>query len=222
MSKYEAQTQTTPENKIIRTLSRDKVPKPNFAYDNFYDWLKEPHRKFTIEIGCGVGYHPILWAKNNPNSKILAIERTREKFDKFSSRLLNHKHLNNIFATHADAGVLLPHLDVSNLVDEYFVLYPNPYPKNKHSNLRFSFSPLTLFMIDSIKIGGQITFATNIQNYAEELRTEVPKLGKIKLVSDNKIVPNASEHIPRSHFETKYLSRNETCYNLIFQRLAQL
>ncbi|MCB0351133.1 MAG: hypothetical protein KDD38_08105 [Bdellovibrionales bacterium] len=244
-----------------RTLSQDKVPRPPFAYTEFHKWLNDtnlptpthpatptpthpatpkptpPAQKsyFAIEIGCGVGFHPISWAKHNPASKILAIERTKDKFDKFSSRLERHSNLTNIYAAHADASHLLPHLDIPGRVDEYFVLYPNPYPKKKHTNLRFAYSPITRFMIESLKVGGRITFATNISNYADELRNEISKHPQMTLVSDTLVNSSLKQQnldqtyihydirtysqpvpYPRTHFEKKYLERNEICHNLIY------
>ena len=33
-----------------------------------------------VEIGAGKGKHALLFTQTNPNSKLIAIERTREKF----------------------------------------------------------------------------------------------------------------------------------------------
>ncbi len=245
---------------IRRNLSASKIPPPNFEYAQFARWLGVSPPNFSIEIGCGVGYHPIQWAKNNPGGKILAIERTKNKFDKFSSRLRNHANLTNIFSAHADAAHLLPHLRISRLVDNFFVLYPNPYPKSKHANLRFAYSPLTHFMIDNLKIGGRLIFATNIEEYASELNDEIPKHPGMELeemttllplsslssppplsslssppplpslsspppqpsfLSDQRstIAPTCTFLEPRSHFEKKYITRGDICYNLVFRRV---
>jgi tRNA (guanine-N7-)-methyltransferase len=198
----------------MRKIQLSKIPKPAFKYNEFQEWLDESHEEFLVEIGCGVGFHPISWAEKNPKSKILAIERTQIKFNKFIDRLQNHPHLTNIFPAHADAGVLLPHLDLIDKIDHYIILYPNPYPKAKQKNLRFAYSSLMDFLISSLKSNGTITFATNIENYANELRLELPKLTSLQLISDMVL---DFQSPPRSHFESKYLSRKELCWNLVFK-----
>lgn len=199
----------------MRPLAASKIPRPTFSYEAYNSWRIEPHIKFAIEIGCGVGYHPIKWAQKNPQSQILAIERTTEKFLKFNNRLSHHPHLANIFPAHADAAVLLPHLIQSAEVDEYYVLYPNPYPKERHKNLRFAHSSLTRFISQTLKKNGHLTIATNIEAYAKELLTELPA-ADLSLV-EYRILPPT--HVPRSHFEKKYIERGESCHNLVFRRI---
>jgi tRNA (guanine-N7-)-methyltransferase len=199
----------------MRTLAREKVPAPRFSYDIFHQWRSAQIGPFAIEIGCGVGLHPIQWAKTNPLSHILAIERTKEKFARFSSRLLHHPQLQNIFPAHADASQLLPHLVQDESVDEYFVLYPNPYPKARHKNRRFAHSPFSLFLAKTLKKGGRLSVATNDLSYADELRIHLPPRTELKLLADE-LIPCHS--LPRSHFEKKYLARGEPCFNLVFSR----
>jgi tRNA (guanine-N7-)-methyltransferase len=198
----------------MRKISAEKIPRPPFAYGEFAKW-RSAQKHFAIEIGCGVGFHPIHWAKENPEKQILAIERTKEKFAKFQHRLDNHPQLTNIWPAHADAAVLLAHLDLQSQVDEYFVLYPNPYPKQKHKNLRFAHSALSELIAQTLKPNGILTIATNIVTYADELITDLPKTTGLKLVEKSFVDPQAQ---PRSHFEKKYLLQNQQCHNLVFRR----
>ena len=199
----------------LRRLETNKIPVPHFQYDEFHNWLAKPHLNFAIEIGCGVGLHPILWATKNPQSKILAIERTKNKFQKFLGRLTHHPHLQNIYAAHADASQLLPHLFDKPLVDAYYILYPNPYPKTRQKNLRVAYSPLSHFLVQTLKHGGTLTVATNLPWYAEELRIEIPLQHKLSLIEDHVL---STHSVARSHFELKYLKRNDLCQNLVFRR----
>ncbi len=201
--------------KCSRAIDSQNIPRPKFGYQAFELWRSSNHNKFVIEVGCGVGLHPILWAKLNPSSKILAIERTTEKFNKFHRRLSRH-NLSNIFPAHAEAGTLLPHLNIKKSVDEIYVLYPNPYPKAKHKNLRFAHSAITGLFYELLKPDGMIVFATNIKSYAIELAHQLPKNFPFEL-SNSSIIP--LDQRPRSHFEAKYLKRDEECYELVFKNV---
>jgi len=199
----------------IRRIDHLKIPRPNFNYGEFEQWRKSQtaNSRFAVEIGCGVGLHPIRWAQAHPEDHILAIERTKTKFSGFASRLTNHPHLKNIFPAHADAALLLPHILPRCSVDSYYILYPNPYPKARHKNLRFGHSSLTLFLADTLKPNGTLVFATNIETYAEELLKYVPSRSHLEVVFTKTLSPL---DLPRTHFERKYLARGEPCYSLVF------
>lgn len=169
-----------------------------------------------IEIGCGAGLHPILWGKKHLDRHLLAIERTRTKFTKFRDRLGHHPDLQNIFALHADAAVALPLLfDGKPVAENIYILYPNPYPKSKHKNLRFAYSPLTPFLADLLLPGGALIVATNLLSYKQEMEDFVPKRTKLLLKGSRQIAASES---PRTHFEKKYLTAGETCWNLVFRK----
>lgn len=173
-------------------------------------WLKTTTGNLNIEIGCGVGLHPIRFAAQNPDQRILAIERTSEKFDKFLGRLQNHK-LNNIFAAHAEAAELLPLILSPKSVDRFFILYPNPYPKNSQKNLRWAFSPFFDFIYSSLKPRGEIQFATNLDFYREELEKRIPMMYQFDTVNSFKI---SKETPARTHFEKKYQARGQDCFHI--------
>jgi len=169
----------------------------------------------VIEIGCGVGFHPILWAKENPTGLMLAIERTRDKFIKFETRLNHHPEIKNVIAAHAEASVLLPQIIKPLSVDQIYILYPNPEPKQK--NKRWSHSIFSQFIFEILKPGGEIVFATNVKSYATEMAHVWPQRFKTDLIQHTPIDSYGTK--PRSHFEKKYLARGEVCWNLIFRKL---
>lgn len=199
----------------IRELKESLIPKPTFPYEKFQDWLREKSTcDLYIEIGCGVGLHPIQWSKEHPNSKLLAIERTVEKFNKFQRRLENHPGIENVWPAHADATHLLPHLGLpAQSVRGIYILYPNPDPKPQHRLRRWAHNPFMHFLVKLLKPSGTIEFATNLPDYAEEIRLILPQRFPLKLTTD-KTVPIDIK--ARTHFEKKYLARGEKCQSLIF------
>ena len=83
---------------------------------------------FVLEIGAGVGYHAIQYAKVHPESRLVALERTSEKFARFQSRINGHseKQCRYLYAEQADACQwVAQHLQPDEL-DAVFILYPNP------------------------------------------------------------------------------------------------
>lgn len=98
-------------------------------------------KALDIEVGCGVGLHPIRRALERPERVLVAIEHTRSRFERFARRVSNHRKpeklgnqgLSNLVPVHADAVAWITHFVPARSVERYFFLYPNPYPKRWHS-----------------------------------------------------------------------------------------
>ena len=174
-----------------------------------------PTTPIDLEIGCGVGYHPIRYAQQNPDRYLIAVEHTREKFSKFESRLRGNDKLSNLLPIHADAIAWVTHCLALKSVDRCFILYPNPNPKSVSK--RWFRMPFMHHLLKVMKDTGEIILATNEKGYLEEAleyskaawNLEILELSEINLKSN-------PEHQPRTHFEKKYLERGETCYNVRF------
>jgi tRNA (guanine-N7-)-methyltransferase len=165
-----------------------------------------------LEIGCGVGWHPIQYAKAHPERRLIAIEHTREKFLRFERRARAHPDLAPcLFPVHADAIRWITHMISASSLDQVFILYPNPEPKA--ANKRWFRMPFFRQLLIALKPGAKIHLATNIASYALEAEDYASGVWNLKLQSRNEIT---SSPTPRTHFEKKYLARGETCFDLTF------
>jgi tRNA G46 methylase TrmB len=196
-------------------MRRFKNPFAGRPENSEFRQKKLPTQKLVVEIGCGVGLHPIQYAKSNPDAFIIAIEKTREKFLKFKGRLENHPELGNIYPVHASALHWIPQNILQEEVDQYFILYPNPYPKEKQKNKRFMHMPFMDYLLKTLKPGGLLEMATNKEFYYLEARNAMQNEWGMQLVSDMLVAKNTA---PRTHFEKKYLLRGEHCYNMLFRK----
>jgi len=196
---------------MIRSFSRLQVPVPK-------DFLKLEafrHSPLDIEIGCGVGYHPLQYAQENPERTLIAIEQTKEKFEKFAGRISHHKKISNLVPIHGNAVAWITHGIEIDSVNRYFLLYPNPNPKEKLRNKRWFAMPFMKHLIETLKDKGTITLATNEQFYYEEAKELGIKYWGLKIIEDRLV---KKEEKPRTHFEKKYLMRGDACFNLVFQK----
>lgn len=161
-----------------------------------------------LEIGCGVGWHPVSYASAHPERTLVAIEHTREKFQKFRRRAEAHA-LANLIPVHADAVRYVTHAFRAATVDRVFLLYPNP--ELHAENKRWFRMPFFEELLSKLKPDGTIELATNIEAYAEEAKRYAVHWG-LALAAET----HPAE--PRTHFEKKYLERGETCFDLIFRK----
>lgn len=168
-------------------------------------------KPIMIEIGAGVGLHAINFSSKN-QCDYIAIEKTKIKFQKFQNRVNHHQNLENLTPIYGDAIDWISQNIYPNEVEQYFILFPNPYPKKSQSNKRFINMPFMSFLIETLKINGTITIATNEKFYYEEVKE------KISLYPNLEIIEDRLNYEYRTHFEKKYLERNEDCFNLILKK----
>lgn len=166
-----------------------------------------------LEIGCGVGMHPIAYARAHPNRHLIAIEQTQKKFHSFARRLQNHPPLNNLTPVQADAVLWISRHVPPQTLDKIFILYPNPYPKTRQANLRWANRSFMGFLLERLKAHGQLIFATNIESYAEETTQSLISRWGMTLVEKSPIPASGPF---RTHFEKKYCLRGQMCWNLVF------
>lgn len=160
-----------------------------------------------LEIGAGKGKHALLFAKQNPDRHLIAIERTSEKFEAFD-KLAKAENLPNLNAVHADAIAYTAHHIAPNSLDGAFILYPNPEPANK--NQRWLNMPFFEFLVSRLKPGATIILASNIGEYIDEAQQ---LLDEVWLLPYERFEIDAES--ARTHFEIKYLARGEKCQELI-------
>lgn len=196
----------------MRRFDPTQVPRPAVALD----FTKARHYEaIDLEIGCGVGRFAIARAIKEPTRAIIAIEKTSERYGKFATRYNNHGSPKNLFPVHGEAASVITHYIPEQSLDSIFILYPNPYPKLKQRNLRWHNRAFMGFLLTRLQHGGQITIATNIEDYYLEALQMMENTWHLQVVENRKI--NDGEP-PRTHFEKKYLERDENCWNLVFKK----
>ena len=168
-------------------------------------------RPLIVEIGAGKGMHACLYAKNNPEHDLIAIERTQNKFTAFNNLVQSVSNevvnLDNILAVHADAIPYCVHALPVQSVDVFYLLYPNPEPKNP--NQQWLNMPFFEFLLSRLKPKGKVILASNIEEYIDNAYQQA--VDTWCLATQRKEVQIESK---RTHFEIKYLARGETCWEL--------
>lgn len=174
--------------------------------------LTQTNRPLYLEIGAGKGKHALLFAKNNPQAQLLAVERTSEKFAAFDKQFDQHTP-DNLQAIHADAIAFCVHFIEPNSLAGVFLLYPNPEQHNK--NQRWLNMPFFEFLLSRMQAGASIVLASNIASYIDEA---CDLLDTVWLLPYQKrtIEPSSA----RTHFEIKYLARGELCQELTITKPA--
>lgn len=168
-------------------------------------------RPLVVEIGAGKGMHACLYAKKNPEQDLIAIERTQNKFSAFRGLVQSVNSevisLDNLLAVHADAIPYCVHALPAKSVAVFYILYPNPEPKNP--NQQWLNMPFFEFLLSRLQPEGKVILASNIEEYIEVSYDQA--VNTWCLPTTRKEIPIDSK---RTHFEIKYLARGESCWEL--------
>ena len=124
------------------------------------------HRPDTIclEIGFGGGEHLAVQAVCFPRTGFLGCE----PFVNGAAKLLaeiDSQHLKNIRLHVGDAGELIDQLPPAS-IGMVYLLYPDPWPKRRQRKRRFVSSDMLRRLARIMSQGGQLRFATDIDDYA--------------------------------------------------------
>lgn len=198
----------------MRKFNPDQLPKlNNWGTPEDIEKPNTDHPHLYLEIGCGTGDHCISFAHKNPDKQLLAIERTNIKYNKFLNKYRKF-NLSNLSPIQSDAVIWSSqYLNIDSL-EGCFILYPNPYPKIKQSNLRWHNMPYFQHLTKLLKPNAKLVLATNIESYAKEFNQVISNSYQKKFEIINNSVINSNTFSPRTAFEKKYLMRNETCFNI--------
>lgn len=176
------------------------------------DFLQD--KAVFLEIGAGKGRHALDFAKNHPDATLIAIERTKEKFQAFRKSLITdsaYSELKNLYAIHADAIPWVVHGLPANSLNGVFILYPNPEPNN--ANQRWLNMPFFEFLLSRMKDESSLVLVSNIESYIQEALEQVEKVWQLPVMCHE-----VETTMKRTHFEQKYLERGETCWEITIRK----
>lgn len=193
-----------------RAFQPEKLSPPrNFIIPNIVIENKD-NLPLLLEIGAGKGKHALGFVSQNPDKHLVAIERTRNKFDAFA-KLTALQNAPNLDAIHADAIAWIVHAIAPSSVAKIFILYPNPEQHNP--NQQWLNMPFFEFLLSRLRDDGEVVLVTNIESYMDNAAQRATEIWRL---------PNTRYQVPidsqRTHFEVKYLARGETCWELSMRK----
>ena len=147
---------------LDRLLPHLRVPLSNHLTPA--DLFPEPVTSFALEIGFGGGEHLLHQARLNPQTGFIGCEPFINGMAKMLAAI-EHENIKNIRVFDSDAVDLLKALAPA-VLDQIFILYPDPWPKRRQNKRRFVSDLTVTLMAKALKPGGELRFATDIDHYA--------------------------------------------------------
>jgi tRNA (guanine-N7-)-methyltransferase len=199
----------------LRGVSRDdnpdrtRVNPTTFFGDNRPVWL---------EVGFGGGEHLVHQATQNPGVGIIGCEPFLNGVAMALGKI-RAAGLSNLRLYPWDVRDLFDVLPDACL-DRAFLLYPDPWPKQRHHRRRFVTPEHLLPLARVMKPGAIFRVATDIPDYVRQTLQEVPQAGFTCLTQGQSAWATPWEDWPSTRYEQKALREGRHPHYLTFRRDA--
>lgn len=128
--------------------------------------------KLSLEIGSNKGR--FLWglAQRNTQQFYLGLE-IRVKYADQANRLYEREGITNAHVLRADANLAIPILVDDGQLDELFLLYPDPWWKERHRKRRIIQPDFLDLMTRKMRPGGKLWIRTDVGPLANDMRADL-------------------------------------------------
>ncbi len=166
-----------------------------------------------LEIGFGGGEHLAHQAALHPDVSLIGAEPFLNGVAKLLAEI-DARKLGNIRVHYGDARVLLDVLP-ENSFERIYLLYPDPWPKERQKKRRFVNAANLAHFHGILKPDGVFYFASDIANYVDWTREHVAASGLFK-ESGNSARPY--DNWARTRYEAKAIREGRVPQYLTFVR----
>jgi len=188
-------------------------PKPlEFLPAVFNPESLSPSAEKVLEIGPGKGEFLLHLAAEQPRTQFIGLEIKRGRFERIAQKA-EKRELTNLFMVRGDARECLPRLFKGPTFERIYVLFPDPWPKNKHAKHRL-LKPIIISYLHSIlKEKGEIYSATDAGFYSDQIVKAFEEAGGFSREACESLFP--------TYFETKWKKLGKEIQYWKFSRLSE-
>lgn len=156
-----------------------------------------------FEVGTGNGEFITGLGKVNPTKKIVGIELDKQRFEKTIARL-KREAVTNVAMICGDARTPFHKSFGDNTFEKGFVLFPDPWPKNKHRHNRLLQRDFIEVIIKKFKVGGELILATDVKDYAVWAEENFSQLSNVKNTFGKHQLTQDLNELGSTYFQRKW------------------
>lgn len=168
-----------------------------------YPQIQDKISADILEIGPGRGDLLFSLATENPTKKFVAIEMSHSRYEKLIANT-EKRALKNIQLIRADARIALSRYFEPDTFEKIFVLFPDPWPKNKHAFRRLLSIEWITLLVRFLKIKGELITATDVPDYANWIFANLSTFKNLQnTLAPNKFM-NEISGLTETYFQKKW------------------
>lgn len=135
------------------------------------DWnevFAKPEQDLEVDIGSGKGQFLLARAKHQAGINIVGLEIRKPMVERLRE-IIEKEALTNAFILRCNANLSLIKLFAAESLSRAYVHFPDPWFKKRHHKRRLIKTEFLNDLSVVLKRGGEFHFATDYQEYAEEV-----------------------------------------------------
>ncbi len=172
----------------------------------------------VCEIGSGKGRFLISIASANPERNYLGIERAA-KYHRLIRQRVERSCLTNARLLNADASRFIQTYVPALSVHQYYILFPDPWPKKRHRKRRLVTDAFLDQLLPTLAPGGSIHYKTDYLDYFEQmLSVSRARPDLVELQCRTILSEQADPETADTNFERKYLLQGRPIYTVDYQK----
>lgn len=179
------------------SLIKDVLPEFYSVKENPFKNSKD-YDSVCIEVGIGMAEHFVNQCSINPKTLFLGVEPYLNGIANCLKLAAEH-NISNFELWPDDADQILESVP-ENSVSNFYLLFPDPWPKTKQKKRRFASKERLMLIKSLLKKDGCFIFVSDIEDYASEVEVTCNEVGMKKVSIDY--------HTPHDgYITTKYHSK---------------
>lgn len=128
--------------------------------------------RVEVDVGSGMGRFILARAARHPETMFIGIERQKGRVAKILRKAAG-AGLDNIYMIRLEAAYVLRHLLPEHSVSRFYLFFPDPWPKRRHSAHRVFNGEFRFLVWTRLVEGGDIQIATDSDAYYADMEEQM-------------------------------------------------
>lgn len=173
-----------------------------------------PRTRVEVDVGSGMGRFILARAAAHPDTQFIGIERLKSRVSKIA-RKARRAGLENVFMVRLEATYVLRRLLPEGSVSRFWLFFPDPWPKRRHSGHRVFNDEFRYLVWTRLADGGDIQVATDSDDYFADMESQMASDPAFRRVAP---APRAEDE--RTDFELIFRSQGLVPHEAGFAKIG--
>ena len=172
-------------------------------------------KKIILEVGFGSGENLLNMINSEQKAYFIGCEPYLNGLAHFLSEL-DKKYYEVVKVFKDDVRLLLFHLP-NNILNDIFILFPDPWPKERHRKRKIINKENVKLIVDKLKNKGKIYIATDVEKYFMEMLGIFNKLENISIINKENY-RSKTDLLVSTRYEKKAFIRKKQPFFLVVKK----
>ncbi|MCH9613112.1 MAG: tRNA (guanine-N(7)-)-methyltransferase [Chlamydiia bacterium] len=187
------------------------------AHKGRFDELFKTSQPLYIEYCSGNGEWILEQAENRPDVTWIAVEKRIDRVQKIWAKMKN-RGVGNLIIVCGQAECLTKHYLNDGCIDQIYIHFPDPWPKDRHAKHRLFKDDFVKDMARCMRDGAELRLVTDHQMYGEEAALTLAQNASFSPLFPEPYYVVEEKSEGSSYFHRLWLELGRSIYIVKFQK----